>query len=88
MSAFLEFWRTAAPDMDQLKAISLDAFETMTSPWAPSIEDEEFVAATFQHLSELINGDSEVGKLLCLLALFSPVKIHLSTEETLCLKQF
>eukprot|EP00092_Neocalanus_flemingeri_P032297 GFUD01035114.1.p1 GENE.GFUD01035114.1~~GFUD01035114.1.p1 ORF type:complete len:135 (-),score=38.71 GFUD01035114.1:63-467(-) len=66
----------------------MEAYDMMTSPWASSIADEEFVADTFKLLSELISGDEELGDLLCLLALFSPVDVQLSKEETFCLKQF
>ena len=74
--------------MDQVKAIPMEAFEMMTSPWAPNIKDEDFVTDTFYRLRELVSGDLEIGKFLCLLSLFSPVNIDLSSEETACLKQF
>ena len=66
----------------------MEAFAMMTSPWAPKIEHEEFVAETFQQLNEVIDGDKDVSQLLFLLALFSPVNIQTSAEETVCLKQF
>jgi len=85
---FLDFWKRIAPDIDELKALPMEAFAMMTSPWAPKIEHEEFVAETFQQLNEVIDGDKDVSQLLFLLALFSPVNIQTSAEETVCLKQF
>eukprot|EP00090_Calanus_glacialis_P015190 TRINITY_DN24045_c0_g1_i1.p1 TRINITY_DN24045_c0_g1~~TRINITY_DN24045_c0_g1_i1.p1 ORF type:complete len:419 (+),score=84.64 TRINITY_DN24045_c0_g1_i1:22-1257(+) len=87
-SALVQLWKNAFPDIDQVKAIPMEAFEMMTSPWAPNIKDEDFVTDTFYRLRELVSGDLEIGKFLCLLSLFSPVNIDLSSEETACLKQF
>jgi hypothetical protein len=87
-SALLQLWKNTFPDIDQVKAIPMEAFEMMTSPWAPNIKDEDFVTDTFHRLRELVSGDLEIGKFLCLLSLFSPVNIDLSSEETSRLKQF
>ena len=87
-SALGNFLKNAVPEMDQVNAVPLEAFEIMTSPWASNIEDEEFVAEIFNQLVKLVFGDREIMKFLTLLALFSPVNIQLTAEETFGLKQF
>ena len=86
--ALLDFWKKTFPDIEQIRAVPMDAYAMMTSPWASSIDYEEFVSETFNLLRELISGDQEVGFLLTLLALFSPVNVHLCKEEMFCMKQF
>ena len=51
----------------------------MISTSAPNIKDKEFVNNTFQRLRELVSGDLDIGKFLCLLSLFSPVNVDLTT---------
>merc|ERR1711892_274837 len=86
--AFVDLWRTSFPELKTLKALPLDSYDMLKSPWTPNIEDENFVEDTFEIFVNLVSGDVEVAKLLNLLALFSPVKVVLSTEETFYLKHF
>ena len=46
-SDFLNYWKSAAPDIDQLKAVPMDAMDMMTSLWTPTIKDDEFVAGVW-----------------------------------------
>ena len=87
-SDFLKFWKDIVPDIDELKALPLDAFAMFTSPWAPNIEHEDFVAETFHQLDNLLHGDQDLSRLLLLLSLFSPVDIEHSAEENVWLKKF
>jgi len=87
-SDFLKFWKDIAPDIDQLKALPLDAFAMFTSPWAPKIEHEDFVGETFDQLHDLIHGDQDLSRLLFLLSLFSPVDIEHSGDEKAWLRKF
>jgi len=87
-SDFLKFWKDIVPDIDELKALPLHAFAIFTSPWAPKIEDEDFVAETFQQLDDLLRGDQDLSRLLLLLSLFSPVGIEHRAEEKAWLKKF
>ena len=86
--AFVDLWRTSFPEFKTLKGLPLDSYDAYKSPWTPNIEDEKFVEDTFEIMVNLVSGDVEVAKLLNLLALFSPVKVVLSKEETFYLKHF
>ena len=70
------------------KSHPLAEYTCMKSPWASSIEVEDFVENTYDVLSRLIKGDPELGKMLGLLALFSPVQVALENEQKCSLKQF
>jgi hypothetical protein len=58
----LKLWKNTFPYIDQVKAIPMEAFEMITSPWAPNIQDEEFVPDSFHRLCELVSGELEIGK--------------------------
>ena len=83
--AMLDFYKETIPDFELIKSLPK---EEMKSPWASSIEDEDFVESTYHVLCRLIKGDPEVGKMLGLLALFSPVGVALDKEQNCSLKKF
>ena len=51
------------------------------SPYAKSKSDEDFVVSTKQKLRDLVMADQYFGRLIYLLALFSPVKIEIPEKE-------
>ena len=59
-----------------------------TSPWAPKIEQEDFVSETINQLDLLLHGNQDMSRLLFLFALFSPVDVELSADERAWLKHF
>ena len=63
----------------------MDCFK---SPYAKNYEDEEFLNSSYSKMKELINGDAELAALFFLLAIFSPISLPLSKEETHQLKTF
>eukprot|EP00092_Neocalanus_flemingeri_P025314 GFUD01027449.1.p1 GENE.GFUD01027449.1~~GFUD01027449.1.p1 ORF type:complete len:347 (-),score=78.14 GFUD01027449.1:67-1065(-) len=87
-SAFEEYLKENVPQIELLKGIPLDNYEAYTSPWANTIEDEEYVQNTYDKLEELIDDDPEVAKLITFLVLFSPQQVNLSPEESGELKQY
>ena len=58
------------------------------SPYAKCQSDEDFVESTRQKLCELVSYDEHFTKLIYLLALFSPVKMHLPERENTQFKDF
>ena len=56
-------------------------FEFGKSPYAKSKTDEDFVDSTRQKLRNLIMSDEHLGRLVYLLALFSPVKLKIPEKE-------
>ena len=56
-------------------------FEFGKSPYAKSKTDEDFVDSTRQKLRNLIMSDEHLGRLVYLLALFSPVKLQIPEKE-------
>ena len=56
--------RKIFPHIETLKAIPLDRYESLISPWAKTIEDEEYVFDTYDILDDLIDDDPEVAKML------------------------
>ena len=53
--------------------IELQMFDMARSPYAKSKNDEDFVDSTRHELRALIMSDEHLGRLVYLLALFSPV---------------
>lgn len=51
------------------------------SPYAKSKSDEDFVDSTKQKLRDLVMADQYFGRLIYLLALFSPVQIEIPEKE-------
>ena len=66
--------------------IPREDYEMLTSPWAPSLQEESWVGRVLAQLAGLVEGDRERGRLLALLAMFSPVNLQLDNEDILCLK--
>ena len=62
--------------------------DCLRSPFAKNFEDEEMMNAAFSQLKYLINGDTQLATLYMMLALFSPISLTLSNEETHQLKYF
>ena len=48
--AFGQFWKNEIPEIEKMRSIPLDFYDVLTSPWTPSIDDEEFVANVFEQL--------------------------------------
>ena len=57
-------------------------FDMGKSPYAKSKNDEDFVDSTRQKLKDLLMSDEHLGRLVYLLALFSPVKFQIPEKET------
>ena len=51
-------------------------YDIAKSPYAKSKNDEDFVDSTRQKLKDLLMSDEHLGRLVYLLALFSPVKLQ------------
>ena len=51
--AFLDFWRKSFPGIENLKAVPIESYDMFKSPWAPNIENEEFVEENI----DLVRGD-------------------------------
>ena len=83
----LQFLKKNIPKFETTKGIPLDRFENYTSPWANTIEDEEYVKKTCDEFEELIDDDLEVAKMVTFLVLFSPLQANLGLEESKELKQ-
>ena len=62
--------------------------DCLKSPFATNFGDEELLNSCLSQLKCLINGDAQLASLYMLLALFSPVALTLSNEETHQLKYF
>ena len=60
----------------------------MSSPYAQRFEDEQFIEAISEKFSQLLQGDRELGKMIYLLALVSPVKLDLQPDIVAQLKEF
>ena len=56
-------------------------FDMAKSPYAKSKIDEDFVDSTRQKLRDLLKSDEHLGRLVYLLALFSPVKLQIPEKE-------
>ena len=56
-------------------------FDMAKSPYAKSKNDEDFVDSTRQKLKFLLMSDEHLGRLVYLLALFSPVKLQIPEKE-------
>ena len=56
-------------------------FDMAKSPYAKSKSDEDFVDSTKQKLRDLVMADEHFGRLIYLLALFSPVKLEIPETE-------
>merc|ERR1719483_422035 len=84
--ALLDFYEETFPDLKEIKSFQWQ--DCYKSPWASSIEDEDFVDNTYHVLSGLINSDPELGNMLRILSLFSPIGVALDEDQKCCLKQF
>ena len=60
----VQYLKENVPHIETLKAIPLDRYESLISPWAKTIEDEEYVFDTYDILDDLIDDDPEVAKML------------------------
>lgn len=58
------------------------------SPYAKCKSDEDFVDRIRQKTKELLLEDEHFGKLIYLLALFTPVQVQLQEEEKQMFKHF
>ena len=63
-------------------------FDTVKSPYAKCKSDEDFVDSTRQRLRDLLMSDQHLGKLIYLLALFSPVKLNMPEKENRLLLEY
>ena len=63
-------------------------FDTVKSPYAQCKSDEDFVDSTRQKLRDLLMSDQHLGKLIYLLALFSPVKLNIPEKENRLLLEY
>jgi len=86
--AYLQFWQEAEPDLISLEAIHQERYDISTSPWATNIDDEYFVDSTNEKLSIFLQKDYEIGKLLFLLASFSPINVRISHDKMTSIKQY
>ena len=84
----LESLKMKFPYAETMKGIPIEEYEMFTSPWANTLEDEEYVKQTYDYLEELIEDDQEVSKMLTFLVFFSPLTDNLSQEASVVLKQF
>jgi len=75
------YYRCTYPDVDALEPIHLEMFDMAKSPYAKSKNDEDFVDSTRQKLRDLLKSDEHLGRLVYLLALFSPVKLQIPEKE-------
>jgi len=75
------YYRCTYPDVDALGPIHLEMFDMAKSPYAKSKNDEDFVDSTRQKLRDLVKSDEYLGRLIYLLALFSPVKLKIPEKE-------
>jgi len=87
-SSSWDFYQKLHPQITRIKTINLMEMDCFRSPYANQFEDEELLNTSFSQLKNLMNGDAEQAGLFCLLALFSPVSLTLSKEETHQLKNF
>ena len=81
-------YKQVFPDIEHLDPVPADSYDTCSSPYARRFEDEEFFDAISQKVSNLFEGDLELGKIVYLLALVSPVGLELDSEEVALLKEF
>jgi len=81
-------YKEVFPDIENLKPVPLESFDLCSSPYAQRFEDEEFIDAISGKFSNLLKGDLELGKIIILLALVSPVGLDLASEEVALLKEF
>jgi len=86
--SYLQFWQESEPDLISLEAIHQERYDILTSPWATNIDDEHFVESTNEKLSTFLQRDYEIGKLLFLLASFSPINVKISHDEMTSIKQY
>ena len=84
----IQFFKEKFPYLEDLKPYKPDDFEIMTSPFTPNHEDEVFLGKTFTCLGGLIRGDTEVGRLLAMLVMFSSDGADLTQEESMMMKQY
>ena len=81
-------YKEVFPDIEHLKPVPIESFDICSSPYARRFEDEEFFDAISQKFSSLLEGDLELGKIILLLALVSPVGLELDSEDVALLKEF
>ena len=81
-------YKQVFPDIENLKPVPIESYDICSSPYAQRFEDEEFIDAISEKFSNLLKGDHELGKIIYLLALVSPVGLDLASEEVALLKEF
>ena len=81
-------YKQVFPDIENLKPVPIESYDICSSPYAQRFEDEQFIDAISEKFSNLLKGDLELGKIIYLLALVSPVGLDLASEEVALLKEF
>jgi len=81
-------YKQVFPDIENLKPVPIESYDICSSPYAQRFEDEQFIDAISEKFSNLLKGDLELGKIIYLLALVSPVGLGLASEEVALLKEF
>jgi len=81
-------YKQVFPDIEHLKPVPIKSFDICSSPYAQRFEDEQFFDAISEKFSNLLKGDLELGRIILLLALVSPVGLDLASEEVVLLKEF
>ena len=83
-----KFYRDLPFNAEEIEPITHERCDTYISPYAKSREEEELVSTTMEKTRSLLNGDIQLSHLLNMLALFSPVKVDMSMDDTCSLKFF
>jgi len=83
-----KYYRSLYPGIESLEPVCLEMFDTVKSPYAKCKSDEDFVDSTRQRLRDLVMSDHHFGKLIYLLALFSPVKLKIPEKENRLLLEY
>ena len=83
----LELFKSKFPYTEDLPPYKTEDFEIMTAPVTPNEEDDMFLASTYGHISKVMDGDKELGRLFAILVMLSPVDAKLSYEESMILKK-
>ena len=83
-----KFYLDLPVNASEIEPITHDRTDTYISPYAKSQEEEELVSTTMEKTRSLLHGDVRLSHLLNMLALFSPVKVDMSMNDTCSLKFF
>ena len=86
--AVLDFFKAKFPYTEHLLPYRSEDFEIMTAPVTPNQEDDFFLGSTYRKIFEMIEGDTELGRIYAMLVMFSPSGVILTNEESIILKQF